>query len=254
MDSNYKPYDHVASARRIGDYLTESTGTYEECDSLPDRDKLTFSNGFYANCSAIFMDIRESSKLPDHYKRPRLARIYRAYLSELVAIFNGVAQTREVNIAGDAAWAVINTPNKTDIKDVIDLAASANSLMKVLNYKMTKAGYGHPIRAGIGISYGRALMIKAGYSGSGINDVVYMGDVVNQAAKLAAYASSEIENPSVYAFASEKYVPSVVISDTIYLNLKDEYKKFFSFDASRQCYTGSIIHTVMEEWYEENCK
>ena len=29
-------------------------------------------------------------------------------------------------------------------------------------------------------------MIKAGYSGSGINDIVHMGDVVNSAAKLAA--------------------------------------------------------------------
>jgi hypothetical protein len=33
-------------------------------------------------------------------------------------------------------------------------------------------------------------MIKAGYSGSGISDVVYMGDVVNSAAKLAAKGSS----------------------------------------------------------------
>jgi hypothetical protein len=29
-------------------------------------------------------------------------------------------------------------------------------------------------------------MIKACYSGSGINDVVYMGEVVNRAAKLAS--------------------------------------------------------------------
>jgi class 3 adenylate cyclase len=42
-----------------------------------------------------------------------------------------------------------------------------------------------PIRSGIGMSYGRALMIKAGFNGSGINDVVYMGDVVNRASKLA---------------------------------------------------------------------
>lgn len=51
--------------------------------------------------------------------------------------------------------------------------------MKVLNYKLKKAGYDTPIKAGTGASWGRALMIKAGLSGSGINDVVYMGDVVN---------------------------------------------------------------------------
>jgi hypothetical protein len=39
---------------------------------------------------------------------------------------------------------------------------------------------------------GRALMIKAGYSGSGIADIVYMGDVVNAAAKLAAQGANGI--------------------------------------------------------------
>lgn len=39
-------------------------------------------------------------------------------------------------------------------------------------------------RVGIGLAYGRALMIKAGYKGSTINEVVWMGDVVNEASKL----------------------------------------------------------------------
>lgn len=58
-------------------------------------------------------------------------------------------------------------------------------MINVLNYELGKRGIG-PISVGIGVDYGRALMITAGYSGSGINDVVYMGDVVNRAAKLAS--------------------------------------------------------------------
>ncbi|WP_078959243.1 hypothetical protein OHA91_31555 [Streptomyces erythrochromogenes] len=242
MDSNYKPYDHVASARRIRDYLTGTQGSYEEVNALPDRDKLTFSNGFYANCSAIFVDIRGSSQLPDHYKRPRLARIYRAYLSELVAIFNGEPNTREINIAGDATWAVINTPLKSDIDDVFSLGARANSMAQILNYEMKKASYEHPIKVGIGMSWGRALMIKAGYNGSGINDVVYMGDVVNEAAKLANYGNSQWG------------VPAVVTSTDFHGNLNEHNRGLLAYDSTRKCYTGSVISKAMEAWIDENCK
>src|SRR3954447_9597369 len=150
MDSNYRDYDYVASAKRIDGYLAQPAGNFEEVDSLPDRDRLSFTNGFYANCSAIFVDIRDSSALPKHYDRPRLAKLYRAYLSEMVAIFNSDPGTREVNIAGDAVWAVVNTPYTTDIDDVFEFAYTANSLMILLNKKLAAAGYDRPISVGIG--------------------------------------------------------------------------------------------------------
>ncbi|MGA5195676.1 adenylate/guanylate cyclase domain-containing protein [Streptomyces exfoliatus] len=241
MDSNYKLYDHVASASRIKEYLTGAQGNYEEVDTLPDRDKLTFTNGFYANCSAIFVDIRGSSQLPTHYKRPRLARIYRAYISELVAIFNGSVLTREVNIAGDAAWAVVNTPSKPNIDAVFAMGYMANSMTKLMNYHMKKANYEVPIKIGVGMSYGRALMVKAGYSGSGINDVVYMGDVVNEAAKLANHGNSQWN------------IPALVASEDFHYNLNKDNQAFFKKDHSRGCYTADVVHTGMEDWFQANC-
>jgi len=181
MDSNHKVYDHVASFSRLDDILAQPAGNYEEVQALPDRDKLTFTNGYYAYCSALFIDIRESSKLPELYNRPALAKLYRAYISELVAIFNSLDCAREINIVGDCVWGIYNTSTKAEMNLVFSTAAQAHSLVKVLNYKLLKKTYTTPVRVGLGMSYGRALMIKAGYSGSGINDVVYMGDVVNAA-------------------------------------------------------------------------
>lgn len=40
-------------------------------------------------------------------------------------------------------------------------------------------------------------MVKAGYSGSGINDVIWMGDVVNTACHLANKAGRGIRNKIV---------------------------------------------------------
>lgn len=241
MDSNFKTYSYLSSFARLDDILTQSQSNYEEVKELPDRDRLTYSNGFYAYCSALFVDIRDSSKLPDVYRRPALAKLYRAYISEMVAIMNGDERAREINIVGDGVWGVFNTPLKQHIDGLFSTAARANSLVKVLNYKLDKAGYSTPIKVGIGMAYGRALMIKAGYSGSGIADVVYMGDVVNAAAKLAAQGSNGFG------------VPPMMIDDLFASNLNESNTKLVTKDWARGCYTANVVNTAMNDWYEENC-
>ncbi len=240
MDSNHKPYDYEASFDRIRTILNQPDINYTEQDTLPDRDKLTFTNGFYANCSALFIDIRGSSKLPSKYRRPTLARLYRAYISEVVAILNSDAYCREVNIVGDGAWAVYNTPQKSDIDDIFSLAAKLVSMIKVLNCELGKRGI-DPILVGIGLSYGRALMIKAGYAGSGLNDVVYMGDVVNAAAKLAAHGNETYSDKPI------------MVDDAFYQNLNDRNKALLSWSHLRSCWQGDAVNTVMEDWYQVNC-
>jgi class 3 adenylate cyclase len=249
MDSNYKAYDHLASLERLDEIIATPRGNFEEVKELPDRDRLTYANGFYALCSAVFVDLRESSELPNHYNRPSLAKLYRAFISESIAILNSNAKAREINIVGDCVWGVFNTPKKDDINDLFDRTAMLNSMMKVLNYKFEKAGYSTPIRAGIGIAYGRALMIQAGYKGTGIYDVVYMGDVVNYASKLAARANVHRTDLGPYT-----YSPPVYLENDIVYNLTDKYKGFVQKDSANDCYTADIVNIVMNDWFKENCK
>ncbi|KQV08441.1 adenylate/guanylate cyclase domain-containing protein [Leifsonia sp. Root112D2] len=238
MEAKFRVYDHVAGAKRIRDILNQSDLDYQERDSLPSRDDLTFSNGFYAYSSALFIDIRKSSELPSKHTRPVLARLYRAFVSEMVAVFSADAFVREVNIVGDCVWAVYNTPSKTDIDDVFARAYTANSMVNILNKELTKRGITN-IEVGIGMSYGRALMVKAGYEGSGINDVVYMGDVVNQAAKLAAQGSKTyLDRP-------------FMVDDVFYSNLNDHNKTLLTWNSSRGCWHGTVIATGIDEWTTE---
>jgi class 3 adenylate cyclase len=240
MQSNYSPYDHEASFGRIAEILDQSDVSYQEVDQLPDRDKLTFTNGFYAYCSALFVDIRDSSSLPSKYQRPTLARMYRAYISEMVAVMNGNPQCVEINIVGDGVWCVVNTPWKEHIDAVFGIAAQMNSVIKVLNYRLRKKALAE-IRVGIGMSYGRALMIKAGFKGSGINEVVYMGDVVNEAAKLAAFANSTFSDEPVF------------VSDVFHTNLNEHNRGLLKWNAARSCWHGNIVESTSDEWYEANC-
>lgn len=239
MDGNYKAYDHVASSGRIETILDQPSGSFEEADSLPDRDKLTFTNGFYGKCSAIFIDIRDSSGLTTKYKRPTLAKIYRAFISETVAVLNSSSIVREVNIVGDCVWAVYNTPLKADITEVFTIATRANTLLKLLNHHYAKNGI-DALKIGIGVDYGRALMIKAGFSGSGINDVVYMGDVVNSAAHLAHEAGRGWNQP-------------IYVGDVIHLNLSDENQKWFKstyLTGTGTIYTADLVLSTMKDFVE----
>ena len=241
MDSNYSPYNWQASFNRIDSILLTPQGNYQEKDSLPDRDALTYSNGFYANCSALFVDIRDSSELPKQYNRPALAKIYRAFISELVAIMNGHPKAREINIVGDCVWGVFNTPFTSDIDGVFAAAAEANSMVRTLGYKMGKAGYEKPLRAGIGMAWGRALMVKAGQSGSTISDVVYMGDVVNRAAYLASLGSKGYPGHPL------------MVDDVFKANLEQDNQDLLSWNPAHGCWSGSVINLAMEQWYVENC-
>jgi class 3 adenylate cyclase len=239
VDGNYKAYDYVKSSERIREILNQPAGTFQEVDGLPDRDKLTFTNGFYGTCSALFIDIRGSSALTQKHKRPTLAKIYRAFISEMVALLNSDLYVREVNIVGDCVWAVYNTPLKSRIDDVFGIAYQANTLKNLLNYHFAKKNI-DPISIGIGADWGRALMIKAGYNGSGINEVIYMGDVVNRAAHLAHEAGRVWRHP-------------IYVGQAFQGNLNEHNRNLLTsryVQGLGTIYSGDVVRTDMNAWVD----
>ena len=241
-ESSYT-YKVEDSASRMDDILDADDNDYQDNEnSIPARNKLTYKNGYYVNVTTLFIDIVDSSKLTDGHKRPTLAKMYRAFLSECVAIMNSWEMCKEININGDCVWGVFETPKKSDVDNVISVAAQLNSMIKILNYKLKKKKY-DILSVGIGIDDGRALMVKAGYSGSGINDVIWMGDVVNTACHLANKAGRD-------------YRKVILISGVVYNNLNEHHQSLFSSysDGWVTRYEGDIINTYMNDWYNENCK
>ena len=238
MKATNKQYDFNSSLSRIDEILDASNDSFKESDSIVNRENLTYKNGFYVYCTALFVDIRDSSNMTDAHKRPVLAKIYRSFISEMVALMNGHDTCREVNINGDCVWCVCETKYKTDIDGVFSLAAKACSLVDILNYKLKKKNY-QTYQVGVGIDYGRALMIKAGNDGSAINDVVWMGDVVNQACHLCNEANSGFFDKRVF------------LSNIIYDNLNDNNKALCSKDGGRDIYQADVVNINMSEWLKK---
>jgi hypothetical protein len=171
---------------------------------------------------------------------PKLAKLYRAFISEVVAVLDGNPVCDEVNIVGDDAWGVFDARTKDQLDRVVETTGQVSSLIDVLNDKLETRNY-DPFYVGIGLDWGRALMIKTGFSGSGINDVVYVDNVVNSAAKLCSEGQEDlgygVRRPRVMAGS---YFVSNIASE--------KYRSFFTYDVNLGCYCTSINNTAMEQW------
>jgi len=242
LRSKTMPYNFLKSFERIDEILNASSA-YEELDYIPKRDKLTFTNGYYVKCNAIFIDVRGSSSLPQKYRRPSLAKLYRSYISELVAILNSYEECKEVNIVGDCVSGIFEAQKKEDTRQAYESAYTIYSLVKALNYKLCRKGIS-PIKIGIGIAKGRALMIKAGYRGSTVSEVVWMGDVVNEASNLCS-------------LANKKYASSLVIGESVFTDLPDTSQEFFKKEKQvsptgyKNIYHANIHRKDMEKWLKD---
>lgn len=239
MKAEYSAYDFTKSRDRIDEILKGADADYKEKSSIPSRDDLTFTNGFNVECSALFVDIRGSKALNNKHKKPVLAKIYKTYISELVAILKNHPKINEISIEGDCVWGIFDTPYKSDINELFDTGARVSSLIDVLNIKYRKRGYSE-LTVGIGIAYGKSLLVKSGYKGSGINEVVWLGNLVSKAAELCSFGNKSWGDNEM------------MVSEAIYSNLNDNNKKLLSWSQERQCYHGNVINLSMNEWVKNN--
>lgn len=238
------PYIFEDSLARI-DAILNASCNYSDTNDIKSRQSLTYDNGYYLDCYSLFVDIRDSSQLPKIHQKRVLAKLYRSYISELTAIMQSYSHCREINIVGDCVNGVFTCTSKGDVLQPFQAAYNINSIVKILNFKANKRGYSD-LRIGIGIAKGKALMVQAGYKGSGLNDVIWMGDVVNYASHLCAKANKDGNR-------------TINISQEVYDDLEGflghndvPYQDMFMRPWGKSHYTGDVIRVTMEEWLNEN--
>ena len=242
--TNRIEYNATNSANRMDNILNTSNDNFSDRCYIPSRDSLTYTNGYYVNVSALFIDIVGSSDMTNAHYRPTLAKIYRCFISECTAIMNDAALgdlCKEINIHGDCVWGVFDTSsNKDNINTIFNVAAELNTMIDALNYKLAQK-VDEKISVGIGLDYGRALMVKAGYYHSGLNDVIWMGDVVNTASHLANAAGRDGFKP-------------IIVSNNIYPMLSEHNKNLLSsvFINSDIHYQGDLVDRAMQNCFRAN--
>lgn len=240
MNTTHSLYDFNKSISNFDEILNSSDSNYLPHKGIPNKNSLTFTNGYYVDVTVLFIDIRGSKELSIKHTRPVLAKIYRAYISEVISVIKGNPTINEITVEGDGIWAVFNTTSNNDVDAVFQTAFTLTSLVDILNVKLLRKGYS-AINIGIGIDDGESLYIKAGYKGSTINEVVWLGKVVGQTALLCSNAN---KNGNFRIMASEK----------VFNCLTEHNKSLLHKNLSNNCYHGDVINIEMNEWVQRNKK
>ncbi|MDG0950048.1 adenylate cyclase [Bacillus paranthracis] len=201
----FKDYDYKERKKKVEEIL-DNTDKVNEVDKFPQDKDFTYTNGYKAWASAIFVDLRDSTTLFSGKNDVDIAKVIRGFTSEVIEILRKDTDDdlKEIGIRGDCVFAVYSTQFKAGIYDVANRAFHINTYMKMLN-KLLEERNLPTIKAGIGLATNKTLAVKAGRKSSGINNLVWIGDSVAKAAKL-----SDLGN--------KNSIGSIVMSSTFYSN------------------------------------
>lgn len=241
-------YDYRAGKKRIEEILDNSMDIIEQ-SQLPADDSFTFSNGYYCWISAIFIDMRDSTHLCANEDKEELSKVFRCFSSELIEILRSDENLREIGIRGDCVYAVYTTPTKASVMEIADKCFWANTFIKMLN-KMLRNRCLPEIKAGIGMSTSKELVIKAGRKGVGINSKIWIGKAV---ARACHYANR----------GNKGTMPALVFSECSYDNFinalveRNEDKKpkdwftYYKDSGEGAVYVANIVKTEFDSWISE---
>jgi len=240
-------YDYKKSKETIEGILKSPTKIVDK-ESIPSADEaFTYENGIKTWVGALFVDIVDSSKLFQDANEDT-ARIIRSFCSEIISILKDDSNYREIGIRGDCVYCIYDVRTKDDLAFIFGHAFRLNSFLKMLNKLLVKNGYS-AISAGIGLGCDEELIVKAGQNGSGINDKVWIGKAVVDAAHLADVANRN----GIHPIAMSPVFYSNIID--ILIRQNDKYKVWIEEHLTTtygkvDFYHCNVIEGPFDEWID----
>ena len=238
-------YDYKNGKSRIEEILNNKIEIVEK-EKVPKDDNFTFSNGYYSWVSAIFVDIRESSKLFTDKDKEKVAKIIRSFTSEIIEILKNDDNLREIGIRGDCVYAIYTTPLQKDIYEIAEKTFFINTFMKMLNKLLEKKDY-PTIKVGIGMSTAKELVVKAGRKNASINNKVWIGDAVTKASNLSSLGNKDGVLPIVFSELSYINFIEKLVENTSNDDPKSWFKKYNTNEYGIY-YSANIIKTNFYNW------
>lgn len=241
-------FDYEESRKRIEDILNSKTDI-KEVDSISnDEDGFTYENGVRTWVGAMFIDIRNSTDYFKENDAEKVARIMRAFTSELIGILKQNEKYVQIGIRGDCVYAIYSTPKQNDLNDILSDACFINTFQEMFQKILEKKGW-PTFEIGIGLGASKDLVIKAGRKGTGINDNIWIGDAVIDSSKLSNEGNTRGINP-------------IVMDSCFYENIKDlnanksyKYsdcaKKVWSSKLNEYVYCCNMITIDFDNWVKD---
>lgn len=238
-------YNYQNGKSRIEEILNNKMEIIQK-EKVPKDENFTFSNGYYSWVSAIFVDIRESSKLFTDEDKEKVAKIIRSFTSEIIEILKNDDNLREIGIRGDCVYAIYTTPKKNDIYEIAEKTFFINTFMKMLNRLLEKKDY-PTIKVGIGMSTAQELVVKAGRKNSSINSKVWIGDAVTKASNLSSLGNKDGVLPIVFSELSYTNFIEQLVKNNPDQDPKSWFKEDYTYEHGIY-YSANIIKTYFNNW------
>lgn len=244
-------YDYKEGKKRIQDILNNKLSVNEQ-DLIPNESQFTFENAYYGWVTAIFVDIRNSTKLFSEGDKEKVSKIIRSFTSEIIEILRKDENLREIGIRGDCVYAIYTTPSQNHEYSCLDKTSMINTYMQMLNKLLATKNYPQ-IDVGIGMATDKELVVKAGRKGTGINNLVWIGNAVTKAAKLSSIANKEILEPICYSDLSYNNIIEILAKRLPDENVRSWFNKHSSLHLETY-YSTRVIHPEFYEWITNGMK
>lgn len=162
-------------------------------------------------------------------------RVFAALMGELKEIARGWEQCRMVDLIGNKLIALYETLMKEDVDDVINMVGNLIGIVDVVNYQFREVKK-NKAKVEVSINYGLTCLLN-------------YGDV-----RCNTMVDEELIEENERQFTRTTH--NVVISPTIFNNIKEEYQGFFKGGNgfTGEPYSGSITNTGMAKWLEKQEK
>src|SRR4051794_32788353 len=117
-------YDYKERKKKVEEIL-DNTDKVNEVDKFPRDEDFTYTNGYKAWASAIFVDLRDSTTLFTKNNDVDISKVIRGFTSEIIEILRNKTNgndLKEIGIRGDCVFGVYSTPKQLDIYEIANRA------------------------------------------------------------------------------------------------------------------------------------
>lgn len=244
-------FKYVDSRKAVLDILDSKTQIRPE-EKIPQNDsEFSYKNGVKTWVGALFLDMRDSSSFFTENKPDIVARIMRAYYSEIIKILEDNENYREIGMRGDCIYAIYCAPKQADLNEIFDDAVVINTFNNMFQKILAEKNYPQ-FSMGIGLGASEDVVVKVGRKNSGYNDKLWIGDAVINASNLSSLGDSEKGYP-------------IYVDSTFFYNIKDfpigkdetQTNESFFVEETRDdeiIYKCNVIKTKFEQWIDNDFK
>lgn len=236
MKIDLKPFQLESELSSIDEMIENCSANTDFQPLVPYnlRDGVMLSNKAVVVCVKVRFNYSSLSS--------KVINTYRIIDKVMYDIFRDNDSCVDVLHVGHYYIGVFYAPQTINIDNVLDTMGRLNAALSVLDIKFKKnlsMSLGGVMAADFGeIMYSKGLAPYESWQGIPLNNVIALCD-------------------EVYSKDKKEYDGVTLISDSIKINLKEEYAKFFNTELSStehtiKSYKGYVVNTGMYNWVKQN--